>query len=70
MRPLQCNRQQFKTEILKILKKLRKTINRNAEYCKNKLEAIKRSQGKLESSFAERKVEVKAMNCGMNNEEE
>ena len=55
---------------MKILKKLRKTINRNAEYCKNKLEAIKRSQGKLESSFAERKVEVKAMNCGMNNEEE
>ena len=24
----------FKTEIMKILKELRKTINRNAEYCK------------------------------------
>ena len=55
---------------MNILKKLRKTINRNAEYCKNKLDTIKRSQGKLESSFSERKAELKAMNYGMNNEEE
>lgn len=55
---------------MKILKKLRKTINKNVEYCKNKLETIKRTQGKLESSFSERKAELKAMNCGMNNEEE
>ena len=34
---------------------------------KNKLGTIKRSQGKLESSFTERKDEIKAMNYGMNN---
>ena len=31
----------FKKQIMKILKELRKAINRNAEYCKNELETIK-----------------------------
>ena len=34
----------FKKEIMKILKALRKAINRNGEYCKKKLEIIKRNQ--------------------------
>ena len=36
---------------------------------KNKLGTIKRSQEKIESSFTERKDELKAMNYWMNNAE-
>ena len=46
---------EFKKEIIKILKELRKAINTNADYCKKKLETIKRSQEKLENSFEELK---------------
>ena len=55
---------------MKILKELRKVINRNADYCKKELETIRRSQEKLETSFAEMKAELKAMNSRMNNAEE
>ena len=41
----------FKTEIMKILKELRKTININAEDCKKEVENIKRNQEKLENSL-------------------
>ena len=60
---------EFKEEVMKILKELRKAINRNADYCKKELETIRRSQGKLESSFAETKAKPKAMNSRMNNAE-
>ena len=52
----------FRKERMKILKELRKATKRNAEYCKKQLEIIKRSQEKLENSFAEMKAELKAMN--------
>ena len=60
---------EFKKEVMKILKELRKVIDRNAECCKKDLE-IMRSQEKLENSFAKTKAELKAMNHRMNNEEE
>ena len=43
---------------MKILKGLRKAINRNAEYYKKELETIKRNQEKLENSFVETKTEL------------
>ena len=60
----------FKKKVMKILKELRKAINRNADYCKKELETVRRSQEKLETSFAEMKAELKAMNSRMNNAEE
>ena len=57
-------------EVMKILKELRKTINRNADYCKKALEVIKMSQEKLENSFAETKGELQAMNSILINVEE
>ena len=53
---------------MKIMKELRKVINRNAHYCEKELETIRRSQEKLEHSFA-KKAELKAMNRRMNNAE-
>ena len=47
----------FKKEVMKILKELRKAIDRNADYWKKELETIKRSQLKLENPFAEMKAE-------------
>ena len=55
---------------MKILKELRKAIDRNVDYCKKELETIRRSQEKLENSFTEMKAELKAMNSRMNNAEE
>ena len=43
---------EFKKKVMKILKELRKAINRNADYYKKELETISRSQEKLENSFA------------------
>ena len=37
----------FKKEVIKILKELRKIINRNADHCNKELENMKRSQSKL-----------------------
>ena len=34
----------FKKKVIKILKELRKAINRNADHCNEELETIKRSQ--------------------------
>ena len=42
-----------------ILKELRKTVIRNAEYCRQELENVnkqKKNQGKLENSFPRRKL--------------
>lgn len=43
----------FKKEVVKILKELRKAINRNVHHCNMELETIKGNQLKLENSFAE-----------------
>ena len=55
---------------MKILKELRKAIDRNADHCNKELETIKRSQLKFENSFAETKAELKAMNSKLNNAEQ
>ena len=60
----------FKKEIMKILKELRRAIDKNADYHKKDLEAIKRSQEKLENSLVQTKAELKAMNSRLNNAEE
>lgn len=54
---------------MNILKKLRRVINWNSDYGKKELETIKRSQERLENSFAEMKPELKAMNSRLHNEE-
>lgn len=43
---------------MKILKELRKPMDRNAELYKNQLETIKRNHEKLENSFAKTKAEL------------
>ena len=55
---------------MKILKELRKAIDRIANYCKEKQATIKRSQLKLENSFAEIKWELKTTNSKLDNAEE
>ena len=45
-------------EVMKILKELRKAINRNADYYKKVMETIRRSQEKLENSFVKMKAEL------------
>ena len=49
---------EFKKEVMKVLKELRKAIDRNADYCKKELETIKRKWIKLEDSFAQKKAEL------------
>ena len=67
---------EFKKEVVKILKKIRANMkelrvdmDRNADYIRKELETIRRSQEKLENSFAETQAELKALNR-MNNAEE
>ena len=55
---------------MKILKELRKAIDIIANYCKEKQATIKRSQLKLENSFAEIKSELKTANSKLDNAEE
>ena len=45
---------------MKILKELRKTINRNVDNSKSEPETIMRNQEKLENLFSETKSELKA----------
>lgn len=47
----------FKKNVMKILKELRKTINRNADYHKKELETMRRSQEKLENLLAKEKAD-------------
>lgn len=49
-------------EVIKILKELRKAINKNVDYYKKELEIIKRNHVKLEDSFTQTKSELKAIN--------
>ena len=51
---------EFKREIVKILKELRDDMNSDADTLRKKLENIKRSQEKLENSFAEIQNELRA----------
>ena len=44
---------EFKREIVKIQKELREDMNSNADSLRKELENIRRSQEKLENSFAE-----------------
>ena len=61
---------EFKREIVKILKELREDKNSNADSFRKELENIRRSQEKLENSFAEIKTKLKAIKTIMNNAEE
>lgn len=47
---------EFKREIMKILKELRKALYRNAEYCKKEPETIKKNKEKIENSFCREKL--------------
>ena len=59
-----------KNEVIKIRKKLRKIIDRNADDCNKELETVKRSQSKLHNSIAEIKTKLKAMSRALNKAEE
>ena len=61
---------EFKKEVLKILKELREDMNSNADSLRKELENIRRSQEKLENSFAEIQTELKAIKSRINNAEE
>ena len=61
---------EFKREVSKILKELRDNVNSNADSLRKKIENIRRSQEKLEYSFAEIQTELKAIKSRMNNVEE
>lgn len=58
---------EFKKQVMKILKELKVDIRSNADYFKKELETIRRTQEKLENTFAEMKDELKALNSRMNN---
>ena len=60
---------EFKREIEKILKELREDMNSNADTLRKELENIRRSQEKLEHSFAETQTELTAVKTRMNNAE-
>ena len=58
---------EFKREIVKIRKELREDMNNNADSLRKELENIRRSQEKLENTFAEKQTKLKTR---MNNAEE
>ena len=49
------------------MKELRADMNSNADYFRKVLENIRRSQEKLEQSFAEREAVLKVLNSRMSN---
>ena len=53
---------EFKRERVKILKELRQDMNSNADTLRKDLENIRRSQEKLEHSFAEMQTELGCKN--------
>ena len=55
---------------MRILKELRKAINRNADYYKKELETIRKRQEKLKNSCEETRAEPKTMKSRFNNAEE
>lgn len=52
----------LKKEVIKMLKKLRKAIIRNADHWHKDLESIKRRQSKLDNSITKMKTELKTVN--------
>ena len=52
------------------MKELREDINSKADSFRKELENIRRSQEKLENSFAEIQTELKAIKSKMNNAEQ
>ena len=52
------------------MKELRVDMTTNADYFRKEIENIRRSQEKLENSFAEMQAELKALKSRMNNAEE
>ena len=48
----------FKKEVIKMLKEIRKIINRNADQCNKELKTIKRNQSKLDNSIAKIKTKL------------
>ena len=52
---------EFKREIVKILKELREDMNSNADSIRKELVNIRRSQDKLENSFAEIQTKLRAV---------
>ena len=52
---------QVQKQVVKILKQFRADMNSNADYFRKEIENIRRSQEKLESSFAETQSELKAL---------
>ena len=61
---------EFKRESVKTRKGLREDMNSNADSFRKELENIRRSQEKIENSFAEMQTELKAIKTRMNNTEE
>lgn len=61
---------EFKREIVKTLKELREDMNSNADALGKEVENIRRSQEKLENSFAEKQTELRPVKSRMNNAEE
>ena len=57
----------FKKEVMKILKELRADLDSKADYSRKELETIRRSQEKLENSFADMPAKLKALKSRMNN---
>ena len=61
---------EFKRDIVKILKALREDMNSNEDSLRKELENIRRSQEKLENSFAEIQTELKSVKTRKNNAED
>ena len=55
---------------MKILKELKEDMNSNTDSLRKELENIRRNQEKLENSFAEIRIELKAQKSRMSNAEE
>ena len=53
---------EFEKQVIKTLKELRKTINRNADHCNRELETIKRNQSNHPIRTADRKTNEKKKN--------
>ena len=60
---------EFKKEVIKILKELRRTISRNADHCNKDLETIM-SHSKLDKSITDVKTKLQAKSTKLNNAEE
>jgi len=51
---------EFRTEVIKMLKELRKIINRNTDHFNKELKTINRNRSKLDNSVAKVKIHLKS----------